>query len=413
LTQPTAPAQFCAVAAGTGTANANVTVTITCKNVGQFVWVTNPFDASGNGSIAAFNINPTSGALTAATNSPYTSTFNNTTEYQPYAIVADPTGLFVYVANSGCLTYTTPPAVLPCTQSAGTVGIHGVNSDGSLAIDAQTAVAMTGTATPGPDTSIQPFALAVDPAGPYLYVGTLDSAAFDNLIEGFSISTPGALNALAGSPYTDGFNQSSNLVVDSTNTYLYSANPLDGSVNGFCMCAAGALTTNTLSPYTSVASPYAQATSPTGAYLYVADNNANTLYAFSYDGNGNLSALGNYPVGSTPEGIAIDPTGQFLYVTNAGDGTVSAFIIHSDGTLAAVTGSPFTATTFGPSTSTPTAIAVDPSSQFVYVANGDAGTMTALKIGANGVLSPVGGSLGSATVSTILTGGGPSSIAIR
>jgi len=56
---------------------------------------------------------------------------------------------------------------------------------------------------------------------------------------------------------------------------------------------------------------------------------------------------------------------------------------------------------------------VDPSSQFVYVANGDAGTMTAFKIGANGALSPVGGSLGSATVSTILGGGGPSSIAIR
>lgn len=308
--------------------------------------------------------------------------------------------------------------MLPCVQSAGTVGIHGVNPDGSLVIDAQPPVAMTGTATPGPDTSVQPFSLAVDPAGPYLYVGTFDSAASDNLIEGFSISTPGALNALGGSPYADGFNQSSNLVVDSTDTYLYSANALDGSINGFTF-STGVLAPNTLSPYLSVTSPYAEATSPTGAYLYVADNGANTLYVFSYDGNGNLGAVANYPVGSTPEGIAIDPAGKFLYVTNAGDGTVSGFTINSNGTLVSM-GSPFTATTYGASTTTPTAIAVDPSSQFVYVANGDAGTLTAFTIGANGALSPVGGSLGpvggspgTATVSTILGGGGPSSIAIR
>jgi 6-phosphogluconolactonase (cycloisomerase 2 family) len=183
------------------------------------------------------------------------------------------------------------------------------------------------------------------------------------------------------------------------------------------MCAGGALTPNTSSPYTGMgfpAFPYAEATSPTGPYLYVADSNVNKLYAYSYDTSGNLTPLGNYTVGSTPQGVAIDPTGQLLYVTNTGDGTVSAFTINSDGTLAGVTGSPFTSiSTVPPTQFTPTAIAVEPSSQFVYVANGDAGTMTAFTIGANGVLAPVGGNLTSATVSTVLSGGGPSSIAIR
>jgi 6-phosphogluconolactonase (cycloisomerase 2 family) len=419
-TQPSTPAQFCTVTGGAGTVTTQnvATISVSCKNVGQFVWVTNPFDSSGNGSLAAFNINATTGALTPATGSPYTSSNNTSTEYQPYAIVADPSGLFVYVANSGCVTYTNGiPGELPCVTSAGTVGIHGVNSDGSLSIDAQSPVLMSGngTATATPDTSVQPFSLTVNPTGPYLYVGTFDSAALPssvNLIEGFSISTPGTLSALTGSPYADGYNPSSNLVVDYTNSYLYSANPLDNSLYGFCMCNAGALTPNSSSPYFSVANPYAEAASPTGAYLYVADNIVNKLYVFSYDGSGNLNAVANYPVGSAPEGIAIDPTGKFLYVTNSGAGTVSGFTINSNGTLVSM-GSAFTATTYGASTTTPTAIAVDPSSQFVYVANGDAGTMTAFKIGANGALSPVGGSLGSATVSTILGGGGPSSIAIR
>ena len=422
-TKPSSPAQLCLVTGGAGTVTTQnvTTIGVTCKNVGnvgQFVWVTNPFDAGGDGSIAAFNINSASGALTAATNSPYTSSFNNTTEYQPYAIVADPSGQYVYVANSGCQTYSPgPPGELPCLLSAGTVGIHGVNGDGSLAIDAQTAVAMTGTATPGPDMSAQPYALAVDPdvAGPYLYVGTFDSAAGSvNLIEGFSIATPGTLNALTGSPYADGFNPSSNLVVDHTNTYLYSSNPLDGSVNGFTL-SAGVPAANSGSPYTSsLNSPYAQAVSPTSPYLYVADSNSNKLYAYSYDGSGNLTALANYSVGNTPEGIAIDSTGQLLYVTNAGDGTVSAFTINPDGTLAGVPGSPFTSISTVPSPLfTPTAIAVDPSSQFVYVANGDAGTLTVFTIGANGVLSPVGGTLGSATFTSTISGGGPSSIAIR
>ena len=96
-TEPTNPAQYCRVTNGTGTVTtANVTsVTIKCSNTGKFLFVTNPFDNFGNGSIAAFTINPVNGALTAAGASPYAPA-----ELQPYALALDPGGQYLYVANS-------------------------------------------------------------------------------------------------------------------------------------------------------------------------------------------------------------------------------------------------------------------------------------------------------------------------
>jgi 6-phosphogluconolactonase len=99
----------------------------------------------------------------------------------------------------------------------------------------------------------------------------------------------------------------------------------------------------------------------------------------------------SYAVGIGPEGIAIDPTGTFLYVSNAHDGTVSAFKISTvDGSLSVI-GTYTTAATAVPSAS-PTALAVDPSGQFLYVANGDDGSITAFTITAGtGVLAAVAG----------------------
>ena len=76
---------------------------------------------------------------------------------------------------------------------------------------------------------------------------------------------------------------------------------------------------------------------------------------------------------------AIDPAGRFLYVSNAGDGTVSEFSINNaTGALTAVPGSP--ASTGAGSSSSPTGIVVDHSSQFVYVANGSEATITSFLI---------------------------------
>ena len=125
-TQPTAAAQKCTVANGTGTVTtmAITGVTVSCINVGQFLWVTNPFDNSGTGSVGAFTIDPSSGALTAVSGFPAAT--NPTTDNQPFAIVIDPYGQYVYVANNGATT----PSANVATDSVNTAA-------GSLTQDVQ------------------------------------------------------------------------------------------------------------------------------------------------------------------------------------------------------------------------------------------------------------------------------------
>jgi 6-phosphogluconolactonase len=391
-TQPAGtPAQYCLPIRPSGTATAATTVTVSCKNVGQFVFVANPYDNSAAGSVAAFTIAPTTGVLAPASGSPYVSP-----ELQPFGLAVDPNGQFLYVANS---------------QSA-SVSTYGIGTGGVLTPD------ISGTGSPASTGAVtnQPFSLVIDPAGPYLYVGSADSIP-SGVIEGFSL-TAGALGGLSASPYPAGATPYG-IAVDSTDTYVYVANVFDGTVDSYSIGAGGNLTALSASPDFTLSNPRAVATYPTttGQFVYVTDNVANTVQEYSYDNTGTLTPVGSaYNVGSTPQGIAIDPTGSFLYVSNSGngtptatDGTVSAFTINATtGALIAVAGSPFTASGT-PSTSTPTALAVDPSGHYLYVANGDAGTISVFTIAAGtGVLGTV-----NLAVPCVSAGGGPSSIVIE
>ena len=102
LTQPSTPAQFCRVTAGSGNiTGANVTsVAVKCTNVGQVVFAANTYD-NGPGSLASFTIDPATGALTATTGIPTTPAIVPTTDQGPMGLAVDPTGNFLYVANQG------------------------------------------------------------------------------------------------------------------------------------------------------------------------------------------------------------------------------------------------------------------------------------------------------------------------
>ena len=83
---------------------------------------------------------------------------------------------------------------------------------------------------------------------------------------------------------------------------------------------------------------------------------------------------------------------QFVYVTNGGDSTVSGYTIDpSTGALTPIAGSPFPADA-GPS-SGPSAMAVDPSGKFAYVANTGLGTVSGYTIDSStGALTSIAGS---------------------
>jgi 6-phosphogluconolactonase (cycloisomerase 2 family) len=338
--------------------------------------VANPND--GSGSVAALSIDPGSGALTLIGGAPIPSAHN-----QPVAVAVDPGGGSLYVAN----------------QAAANVDTYTIGGSGALTY----AMLSTGTGT-----NSVPFAMALDPAGDYLYVGSAVTAG-TGTVGAFSIS--GGTLTLDGTPTTDG-NVPLSVAVDSVNGLLFAANNADGTVGCFAIANDGTLDAVSNPTYPgggAVAAPYALAVAPTGGFLYLTDSSVtpNTVTAYSYTDCSALTLIGSaIAVGNAADSIAIDPAGKYLYVSNSTSATVSGFTITA-GTGALTSIGSATATGAGSSGSA-TALIVDPSSQYLYVANGDAGTVSLLSIGTGGVLTLVGTPL-----STITTAGGPSAIAIE
>jgi 6-phosphogluconolactonase len=98
--------------------------------------------------------------------------------------------------------------------------------------------------------------------------------------------------------------------------------------------------------------------------LYVTAQGNSTVSAFSVSlGSGAISAIGtNVATGSVPSAIAVTPSINALFVANSGSNSISSYKVNSDGTLAAVSGTTPTGTT-------PVALAVDPAGKFLFVAN--------------------------------------------
>jgi 6-phosphogluconolactonase (cycloisomerase 2 family) len=106
------------------------------------------YNANGNGgnSISEFSIDSKTGALTNLPNSPV----GESGVSAPVALLIDPSGKYLYVANQGS-----------STSSAGNLAAYSIGSDGGLTI---LALSPFGTVK-------QPTSLAADPNGKYVMVG--------------------------------------------------------------------------------------------------------------------------------------------------------------------------------------------------------------------------------------------------
>jgi DNA-binding beta-propeller fold protein YncE len=151
----------------TGTNPGSVAVDAT----GKFAYVTNGLGLLSN-TVSGYTINPTTGALTPISGSPFTAGSS------PWSVAVDPTGKFAYVTNLGTIPGT----------------VSGYTIDPS-----------TGALTP---ISGSPFAagttprsVAVDPTGKFAYVANANS----NNVSGYRIDpTTGALTPISGSPFATG-----------------------------------------------------------------------------------------------------------------------------------------------------------------------------------------------------------------
>jgi 6-phosphogluconolactonase len=149
---------------------------------------------------------------------------------------------------------------------------------------------------------------------------------------------------VAGSPFPAGANPL-DLALGAAGKFLYTANPdaTNSSVSGFSV-NSGALTPLRGSPF-PLAVSHEIATDRTGAYLYV--TTGASIVGYGIDAaTGSLTALAGFPVsaGANAYSVSIDPTNQFLYVANDDAAHVSGFTRDdSSGALTSMSGSPFPA----------------------------------------------------------------------
>jgi 6-phosphogluconolactonase len=355
-TQPSNPAQTCTVRDGSGTmAKANITgVVINCSQAGRYAYVANQTDGTTGtaGTISAFSIDSANGFLTPIAR--FASSGAG-----PVALVVDPNGAFLYVANN----------------TSNSVGIFAIN-------DATGALTVTDFSVA---TGAGPAALCVDPTGRYLYVANSGS----NTVSAFAINNGFATPV--GSPVAAG-NQPVALQTDPGGNFLYVTDFAGGNVTVLAIDGTtGALTADVSgSPFGggSGAGAVSIAIDPAGTFAYVANEKAATISAFSIDSTtGALTASGSpLSTASAPMSIAVDPAGSFVYAANVTiSNDVASYAIASSGALNL-------SSTAG-AQSLPVAVAVDPSGQFVYVANQNSGNVSVFTVdAATGALAEVAGS---------------------
>lgn len=237
----------------------------------------------------------------------------------------------------------------------------------------------------------------------YLYVadhGTNDIAQL-------TISTDGQLALVKN--YTTPGSEPVSLAVNQAGTLLFvvdyyqagfsDANPGPGELIVYPIGSDGSLGTPVASganSYTALQCfPTGVAVAPNGNYVYVTNTNSvvvttsppstatppatpsvcpaqGTISGYAVSSGGALTPIAGSPflAGSTPTGIAIDPTSRFLYATDSVQNQIIAYTIQSAGVLDPLINGPFTTGIF------PVNITVDPRGEYIYVTNYNSSTIS-------------------------------------
>jgi len=141
------------------------------------------------------------------------------------------------------------------------------------------------------------------------------------------------------------------IVADPSGRYLYSTAFNSNSLQEFLITAGTGLPTVNTNPFLpvgpSASNPGASSVviEPTGKFVYATNKSLNQIFAFSIDpATGLLSEIhtnnANSEVadtGTTPVALAVDISGQYLYCVNSGSSDINIYKINlADGTLTAV-----------------------------------------------------------------------------
>jgi len=246
----------------------------------------------------------------------------------------------------------------------------------------------TSPVTAGPGVQ----SLAVHPSGKYLYAAN----AGENDVSFFQIQ---AYGQLLEQPRTPVGTSPTLLAMDSAGKYLYVANSGSQNISVLSIGSTGSLT-QVGNPFQVGISPLNMKISPSGNFLYVtgASPQAGTpgyieVISINSSAASPLRLVAITLPGSSPYGLEISPNGNYLYTANFGDNTISEFTINTTssatssgvppGGLTPIAGSPI-----GESYTGPVSLLVDPSGNYLYVANQQSsGNVAGYSIASTGALS--------------------------
>lgn len=373
----------------------------------QFAYVAN----IGSNDISAYTVNTTTGALTqidcGAGSGCNGANFAAGTN--PRSIDATPNGKFLYVAN----------------QNSGDVSAYAVGATGILSrVDCGGGTGCNGTDFAAGNS---PSSVTVDPSGTYVYVANRSA------IVAFAInSATGALLRLgcstgcSGSDFAAGSDPFA-VAADPIGRFLYVVNvdngDLGGSVSAFSLNpATGALAKVACvggtgicdgSDFRSGVAPIAVAVDPSGSFVQVATASSiisgtfpsvaafninaadGALVRASCTGLGFATACSaniqdNFAVGGNPNAVGVAPSGKFVYVASTTG--VSAYNLLPDSSLDRIDcggGPGCNGMDFGVGVNAAD-IAFDSAAGFAYVTNRTSNAVTVFAINAaNGMLTRV------------------------
>jgi hypothetical protein len=378
-TQPSNPAQTCTVSNGSGTVNGNVaSISVYCpQSVGSWLYVATAgsitlltHGTSIPGSLSAYAINTTSGAVTLVPGSMVsTGPAVGQLQFVPHSTYlwslsfgsngAEDnnvlSSLYVYSVNAET-GVPTPSATNPSYTLDGTIttatgtcnGPNGLTGFGSTA------------------------GISFAPSGAFGYAFNLDNMAANNLgtwVFTQSLGQPSALGPVAAQSCI------TSLTIDPSGQFAYYLSTTVSGSGAYQIVAAsvdsssGVLTTVSGTTPLPVGGGHSPPTvDPFGRFVYVADGD--TIYGFAINpSNGALTAMPGspFPFSGASSSLLIAPDGRFAYVV-AIDGIYTFAIDASSGALTSV-GSPLSLqiSYANQLTYVTSEAQIDPSGQFLYV----------------------------------------------
>jgi 6-phosphogluconolactonase len=271
-----------------------------------------------------------------------------------------------------------------------TVGEYAIGTDGKIYL--QNTYNVTGSA---------PTAIAIDAAGAFLYV-TFTYQVGPNGQQLYSPASPGP-GGVTIFPITSGgaLGTPSTVKVGNTPIGVVVSRPqcqATGSYNSAnATCTLTGAAGSGTGHETSFVYVVDQEVSPKATVLGFSQNIGTGALAptpgtvITTDSTGKTVATG-YGAGTTPSAIAEDPSSRFVYITDEATNQLYGYTTANTGALVPMNTSPFSTGIF------PVGITIDPRGEFLYVAN-----LTSSTVGAYAIDQETGtpvGSVGSASTAT-------------